>query len=167
MGMEPEQFFEDFVQGNYQDFVDNPWSIRHAFNAAVAASHMADHYFEFHQRHGSDTRSRAWSPAPFCKLEKLRKHANEKTDGAYNSIRSIAEAYKHLYVKRASSDVSSGGSVHYLTMPDEAEDIDEMTWGDGEMGLAGVAFTKRDGTSHEFGPVLKAVVECWRELLYS
>ena len=51
MRMTPEDFFELFVQDNYKDYRANVGCIRQAFNAAVSASHMADHYFKYNQKY--------------------------------------------------------------------------------------------------------------------
>ena len=51
MGMTPYQFFESFVEGNYHDALENPGCVRRAFNAAVSASHLADHYFTYSDVH--------------------------------------------------------------------------------------------------------------------
>jgi len=48
--MTPDAYFEAFVQDNYSDYVENPGSVRRAFNAAVSASHLADHYFEYYKK---------------------------------------------------------------------------------------------------------------------
>lgn len=51
MGMTPSQYFEAFVEGNLLDCHEHPGCVRRAFNAAIAASHLADHYFAFNYRH--------------------------------------------------------------------------------------------------------------------
>ena len=51
MGMTPSEYFESFVEGNRFDCHSDPGCIRRAFNAAVAASHLADHFFTFNSRH--------------------------------------------------------------------------------------------------------------------
>lgn len=49
--MTPYQFFEIFVEGNYEDCYQNPGCVRRAFNAAVSASQLADHYFNYFKVH--------------------------------------------------------------------------------------------------------------------
>jgi len=89
--MTPEQFFESFVEGNLFDCRDDPGDIRRAFNAAVAASHFADQYFEYNKRYCSNLVSAYENIGPFIQcLESL-------TNGAFRDIRSISNAYKHLY----------------------------------------------------------------------
>ncbi len=51
MGMTPDNYFETFVFGNYEDCQQEKGNIRYAFNAAVSASHMADHYYTFYKKH--------------------------------------------------------------------------------------------------------------------
>jgi len=40
IGMSPDQYYEAFVRGNYNDYINNQSCVRRAFNAAVSASHM-------------------------------------------------------------------------------------------------------------------------------
>src|SRR5437867_4495309 len=101
MGMTPEQYFELFVEGNASDSRDHPECVRRAFNAAVAASQLADHNFEYGKRHNDDFIDR------FGRVGQYVNHLSEQTNGAFRDVRSIATVYKHLY-----SDTNARKDVH-------------------------------------------------------
>ena len=88
ISMTPEQYFEAFVHGNYEDYVNNQGCVRRAFNAAISASHMADHWFEYSKRHDPSKISQ------FSKIGDLVSHISSNTNGYFKDIRSIANAYK-------------------------------------------------------------------------
>jgi len=158
MEMTPEQFFYDFVKGNQQDSIDNPGSLRCAFNAAVAASHMADHYFHYHDRRSSGQ--------TYGSLPGLRDHIDNATNGAFSYIRSIADAYKHLYLTRYSSDISSAGAVYSIAIPNKNGPVQDLVGHeDDEDGNSVVWFKTKDDNLTEFQPTLKAVVDFWQALL--
>ena len=106
MGMTPRQFFESFVEGNAEDYLEHPGDVRRAFNAAVSASHAADHYYEYHGRH------RPQLIAAYTSLGTFVEHLCAKTDGAFRDIRSVSNAYKHLY-----TDASSRFGTHAPSIP--------------------------------------------------
>jgi len=47
--MAPEDFYEAFMIGNYNEFNCDSSSVMKAFNSAVAASHLADCYCNYHK----------------------------------------------------------------------------------------------------------------------
>src|SRR5690349_20060284 len=104
MGMTPFEFMEAFVEGNHEEFEDKPNCIRLGFNAAVAASHMADHYYEYMKRHDPATVSRFKCESNY--IESLYKNPGK----CFKDVRSISNAYKHLYTK-SSCSISSAGSI--------------------------------------------------------
>lgn len=166
MGMTPSQFFESFVEGNSDDCQGNPGCIRRAFNAAVAASHLADHNFTFNRRHRPEQVSR------FLNLGDYVKHLVNQTGGAFRDIRSIANAYKHLYTdidsrKAVYSSVSSSGSIELIEL--QCEDLNIGSISEEYMNhpvvpefRSFVTFTRKDGTKSEFLPILNTVVDYWR-----
>ena len=93
MGMTPDEFFDVFVLGNYEDFLEREDCLRRAFNAAVAASHMTDHYYNYCYRYFPKKVSQ------FPKLSSYKRHLSKKSP-FFNDIQSIANAYKHLYQKK-------------------------------------------------------------------
>ncbi|MDZ4299028.1 MAG: hypothetical protein U0998_03870 [Moraxellaceae bacterium] len=169
MGMTPTQFLESFVEGNKYDCEENPGDVRRAFNAAVSASHFADHYFEFSRRNNPN------AVKEFPGIGMFVEHVSSKTSGAFRDVRSIANAYKHLYTDAASkygahSHVNSCGSIEAIELTgDEALSglFEEYFKGsEGCVARTAVMFTRKDKTKAEFLPALKATVEYWRELIY-
>lgn len=122
--MRPEEFFESFVRLNYEDCVEKPGDIRRAFNAAVSASHFADQYYNFNSRIGSALVSNYHNLGSF--VEELTNRTNQ----AFKDIRSISNAYKHLYTDispqhSAHSSVSSSGSIEIVELP-KTSDISSL-----------------------------------------
>jgi hypothetical protein len=159
MGMTPSDFFESFVEGNYDDCLENPGCVRRAFNAAVAASQMADNYFTFHSRHNPA------SIAAFPTIGQFVKHISQKTCGAFQDIRSIANAYKHLYTDtNCHSSVDSSGAIASIELQDDSDfpKVEE----DCEADTSKVVFTRRDASKLEFLPALDRVVSYWREVIH-
>lgn len=168
MGMTPDEFFEAFVEDNVVDYVDSPGSIRRAFNAAVAASHLADHYFEFYRKHHPERVRQFQSLGTFVEFICV------KTDGAFKDVRSIANAYKHLYTDldprhAVHSSVASTGAVDSITFdyeepePPEVREIEEhYVAGD---SATKVIYRRKDGQQLEFLPVLEKVLDFWRNFL--
>ncbi len=152
MGMTPDHFFDAFVLGNYCDFAAHPNCVRRAFNAAIAASHMADQYFHYWDRH--DKRE----VKEFTDLSAYLQHVVKETNGWFHDIRSIANAYKHLYtVKDPHSSISSGGDIEVLHIEIEDEEVSEIG---GE--YEEVWYRRKTGKQLEFLPCLKAVVDYWQ-----
>ncbi len=160
MGMTPDDFFETFVQGNYQDYLHHPGSVRHAFNAAVAASHMADHYHEYERVHNP-----AYPYGTERDATSVMQAANAQTHGAFNYLRSIANAYKHLYLRSTHADVSSAGAIYSLSSLDSVDDIAEIVGEEEEEKSGSVRFTDKAGIEHEFKLVLDAVMKHWEDLM--
>jgi hypothetical protein len=168
MGMTPAEFYESFVQGNFNDCEQEPGDIRRAFNAAVAASHFADHYYAYNKRH---------EPALVSKFPTIRPfigHLSKATCNAFKDIRSIANAYKHLYeeVERPSaySTVSSAGSIEVIELP-ENEDFDRVEQEYvNDTPAAGtrlaVVFTRKDGSRAELLQILQAVIEHFDTMMF-
>ncbi len=167
MRMTPIQFLDTFVDGNHDDCHANPGCVRRAFNASLAASHLADQYFAFNQRHKPAIVSR------FPKIGDYVEHLSNQTNGAFRDIRSIANAYKHLYTdtdpkKATHSCVSSSGSIESIQLCENDSDVhtisEDYTGSPGKPeGRSFVAFTRKDGSKSEFLPILDTVVDYWRK----
>ena len=153
--MTPDQYFEAFVQGNYDDYVDNQGCVRRAFNAAISASHMADHCFAYYKRHNPSKISQ------FRKIGAYVDHVSKNTKGYFKDIRSIANAYKHLYtgtnpMYSQHSSISSAGTIEliYLT----GSNIQKVS-----EGASKVVYTRKSGQQLDFLPALRAVVQYWEQ----
>ena len=164
MGMTPDAYFEAFVQDNYSDYVENPGSVRRAFNAAVSASHLADHYFEYYKKNDPER------VKDFQSLGKFVEFICTQTDGAFRDVRSIANAYKHLYTnldhkKSVHSTVDSTGAVVCISFAYDHPDLDEIEE-EYEVGAPMVVYRRKDGQRLAFLPVLERVHSFWSEFLY-
>ena len=162
MGMTPDQFFEAFVRGNHDDCQQHPGCIRRAFNAAVSASHLADHYLAYYQKH-DQSRVKC-----FRTIGDLVEHLSKNTGGCFRDIRSISNAYKHLYTaidpkKAVHSSISSTGAIESISFADEDTEVKEV---EEEWNKDSVIFTRKDGQRIEFYPTLDKVIEYWEKLLY-
>lgn len=167
MGMTPEQYFEAFVDPNRSDCHETPGDIRRAFNAAVSASHFADHYYTYYQKYD---RERVKS---YENIGKFVEFLSTETGGAFRDIRSMSNAYKHLYNTKGPSakyeSINSCGSIERLEIHgnDEIEEIEEgyLETENQESRLA-VVFRRKDGTKDEFLPALETVLNYFEGLLY-
>lgn len=167
MGMTPEQYFDAFVEPNYWDCLDMPADIRRAFNAAVSASHLADHYLIFHKRCSPEAVS------SFSGIGEFVEFLAAETNGAFRDIRSTSNAYKHLYITEGPSaryeSINSCGSIERLELPGD-ESFREIEEGyielENQESRLAVVFKRRDGTNGEFLPSLEIVVKCFRGLIY-
>jgi len=166
MGMTPDNFFELFVLGNSDDYHENPGCLRCAFNAAVAASHLADHYFTYNKSH---------APALVSKFNNIGEYVNYlslKTNDAFRDIRSVANAYKHLYTdidpKTNYNTVSSPAVVESIEIHNDAVGINLISTEHAPESTRQekVSFTRIDGSKSEFLPILNAVVEFWNTEIY-
>ncbi|MBP7765093.1 MAG: hypothetical protein KA113_07895 [Syntrophaceae bacterium] len=166
MGMTPDYFFELFVLGNSEDYKENPGCLRRAFNASVAASHLADHYFTY---------NKLYKPSLVSEFNNMVDYVNylsRKTSGAFRDIRSIANAYKHLYTD------SNPNKINYNTVSSPAviESI-EIHEDDVEINLISaefapestliekISFTRIDGSKSDFLPILNTVVDYWKSVI--
>lgn len=163
MGMNPDRFLEVFVQGNLWDCHDDPGDLRRAFNAAVSASHLADVYYEYNRRHDPA------AVASFPRLRDFVEHLAMATSGDFRDLRSISNAYKHLYTaphRRVHSTVLSGGALERVRIEAEDVEVDELESdyegksGD-QAGRMFVRFKRKDGSTGEFLPVLQSFFDYW------
>jgi hypothetical protein len=169
MGTTPENYFENFVYCNYVDCNDNKGNIRYAFNAAVSASHLADHYYNYYNKHD---RSKI---KQFQKLGDFLDFISDQTNGCFKDIRSISNAYKHLYSstnpKKATYwTVSSPGvveSILYNGKKSQLQSIEEDYASSSEANNfeTRVVFTRRDGNRIDFFTTLETVINFWNRVL--
>lgn len=161
MGMTPKEFFESFVEGNLEDCRENPGSVRRAFNAAISASHLADQWYTFNLRHNP------LLVTGFKEIGQFVEYLSKETSGAFRDVRSIANAYKHLYTDVDSlygkhSVIDSSGAIDLVEIDDS-----ELVRAEKEYGGSSskVVFTRRDGSTLDFLPVLEKVVAYWRDTI--
>lgn len=169
MGMTPYQFFEAFVEPNFEDCFQHPGCVRRAFNAAVSASHLADHYFTYFESHDPS------KIKGFKSLGKFVECLSHETDGCFRDIRSISNAYKHLYTskdpkKAVHSSVSSTLAIESIELTDEDAEIkkieEECPQAKTDNSLSSeVMYTKKDGEKLNFLSTLDKVVKYWDKKL--
>jgi hypothetical protein len=156
-GMTPSEFFDGFVVENYRDWQDAPHSIRRAFNAAISAFHLADHYFGYYERRNEEFSKR------YKKLENFQATLTSRVP-SFRVIQDMATAYKHLYT-RATCSVLSGGSIETLTFGKQKIEGD---WREVDGKLSGnIVINLRDKSVIEFATAIDGVVEMWRDYVYS
>jgi hypothetical protein len=164
MGMTPDEYFSTFVQGNHGDCLADPGCVRRAFNAAVSATHMADHYFAYTSRH------QPRKVAAYAKLEAFIEYVEAQTDGCFRDIKSIANAYKHLYERqgRTKWSIASAGAINSITFeaPQPISSIRQDLGSRAHDGDLRVVFRRRDRTQGVFLPTLERVTDFWLEELY-
>jgi hypothetical protein len=166
MKMTPDDFFVLFVEGNSEDYFLNSGCIRQAFNAAVSASQLADHYYKYNKKH---------NPAKvnsFNRIGDFVEYVSLNTNGCFRDIRSIANAYKHLYTlddpKMAIyTTIGSPGAFESISFLDKKAKIkeikEELTE---DLTTSKVVFTRIDGQKIDFPNTLETVIDFWKVLLY-
>jgi len=167
MGMTPDEYFAVFVNGNHEDSVANPGCLRRAFNASVSASHFADHYFAYNKRHTPHFVS------SYANFPAFAKYVASATNGAFLDIKSISNAYKHLYEEKkigrpAKWSIASGGSLQSVEFEGPSRPLQslEADYGASDEIELKVVFRRRDGTQGEFLPTLEQVITFWSGKLY-
>lgn len=98
-------------------------------------------------------------------------YVSRRTNGNFKDIRSIANAYKHLYTgadpnKARHSSISSTGAIEVI--PIENEDVNEISHEflkDSTEVQELVVYTRKTGQQVDFLPVLKSVVMFWEQEL--
>ncbi|QKK01305.1 MAG: hypothetical protein HND55_00780 [Pseudomonadota bacterium] len=168
MGMTPEQFLEAFVDQNRLDCHERPGDVRRGFNAAVSCSHLADHYFAYNKRHCPR------KVAEFQTIGDIVEYLSEQTDGAFQDIRSVSNAYKHLYTGTGPfsrySTVDSCGAIEGLTFTsdDQISEIHEEYLAEGkENSRSAVVVKRNDGSQFELLPALDKTVQVFFDLVYA
>lgn len=164
--MTPECFFEAFTIGNYNEFIDDPSSIMKVFNSAVAASHLADCYYNY---------NKFYNPTliqDYQDLTEYIKYINEKTNNYFKDIRSISNAYKHLYTGLRKdyarhSSISSAGTIESIVLEDEEiEQLVEESIYENKPEIT-VIYTRKTGEQIYFLNAIKIVIEFWETVFYN
>jgi hypothetical protein len=163
--MTPDDFFEAFTIGNYNEFIDEQSSVMKAFNTAVAASHLADCFFNYHKVHNPSLIQN------FQKIPDFINFINEKSNNYFKDIRSISNAYKHLYTGLREdyarhSSISSAGTIESIAFEDEEinELVEESI--DGNNPEMTVIYTRKTGEQIQFLKAIECVIDFWKTMLY-
>lgn len=171
MKMTPEDFLTSIVEPNVNDFAADPGSITKCFNAALAASHMADIWFEYNKRHAPDLlKLRLGARVAIGSVVEL---VSAKTAGRFREVRSIANAYKHLYTDSTTRHgehacIDSCGAIESVVLKDGH--LEHLYDESGEAGAVGneprVVFTRRDGTRRDALEAVRVVSAFWHDFLF-
>lgn len=167
LGMTPWDYFDQFVEVDYDDYVLDKGNIRLAFHAAISAFHLADHFVNYYHRQNpavllsyvtkydpSKTNTRLY-------VGEFGEYISKNTNGCFKDIKSISNAYKHLYTG-AYATVGSPGALQSISFSGRKSQIksieDELTE-DGDTSR--VVYTRKDGQQIDFPPTLKTVIDFW------
>lgn len=167
MGMTPVYFFDLFVLGNSEVCHENPGCLRRAFNASVAASHLADHYYTY---------NKCYKPTIVSNFKNIGEYVNYltiETKGAFRDIRSIANVYKHLYTdidpkKTNYNTVSSPAVIESIEIYKDGLEINLISteFSPNSTIQEKISFTRIDGSKSAFLPLLDVVVDYWKTEIY-
>lgn len=163
--MTPEEYYEAFTLGNYYDFINDSSSVMRAFNIAVSASHLADCYYNYNKIN---------NPSLIRKYESLTGfiiNINQNTDNYFQDIRSIANAYKHLYtgIKKdfsRHSTISSAGTIESIAFEDEI--INQLSEEPIDKNASAfiVVYTRKTGEQIQFKIAIETVVNFWNIMIH-
>lgn len=162
ISMTPDQYYYAFVLGNYEEFMHNQGCVRCAFNVAVAASHLADHCFKYYRRHDSSKVSKHKTIGDYVNYISLN------TNGFFQDIRSISNAYKHLYTsadlkKAPHSTISSTGAIESIELVND--NVNKLYEDFSAQNITEVIYTKKSGQQIKFLLAIEAVVDFWKKEL--
>ena len=112
----PRSYYEEFVQPNFQEYLQDPDNIRRAFNASVPAFQLADVMYKFYSEEDTSKISK-WPD-----LKALYIYLGTIEPPAWITIQSVANAYKHLRIRKPQYVIESPGALWSLTLP--RDDVD-------------------------------------------
>jgi hypothetical protein len=167
MGMTPSEFLENFVVRNLRDFEADPAELYRGMNAAISASHMGDHLFNFCFRNKPEAVAKYRVPqGRLTEIQWMQKcytqyiiERTERETAPLNDIRSIANVYKHLY---SDTDIYyvNIGSPGALVVGDNA--IAVLDGWDGK-GAHAIFYQTKDDRRKLLLPAVKHVVRMWEK----
>lgn len=164
--MTPEDFYEAFMIGNYNEYNCDSSSVMKAFNSAVAASHLADCYYNYHKANNPE------QIQEYPNLSDFIEFINNKTNYYFKDIRSISNAYKHLYTGLREdyarhSSISSSGTIETIVF--ENEEIKQLEEGFSKNiePETKVVYTRKNGEQVNFLHAIEQVKEFWDNLFYN
>jgi hypothetical protein len=159
MGMNPHDFYHAFVEGNYDDFCNEPGNVRKGINAAVSAFHMADQYFAYYKKNDPNKISRFKDRPDFLKY--LASESKYFVD-----IQGIANAYKHLYSNTSSSHASipSAGCIENIIFEEDKITVDGC--GKDDNGKLVVIYTTKNSQKIKLIEALDEVISMWSKILF-
>lgn len=156
-GLKPCEFYETFLVGNYGDWESEPYSVRRAFILAVAAFHLADHYFWYFEKENPDVVRRHGKGEDGLKSFKA---GLIKREPYFKVIQDMANAYKQLYTRASCSILSGRGEFEFLEYDGDKIEPDSDT---GDQ----IIIHHKDGRTTKFSEAIKGVMRMWDEIVYA
>jgi hypothetical protein len=139
----------------FYEFEQDRGSVRKAFNAAIPAFQLVDHFYKYFEETAPSVIS-AWRDRDAFLI-----HLGA-TEPAFITVQSVATAYKHLYIYALHYDGGSPGALRSVVSSDTS--FGDMG-GDNTAPIE-VVWKRKDGTSVVFYECLRRVVEdMWPKLL--
>ncbi len=158
MGMNPFDFYQAFVEENYNDFLAEPDNVRKGINAAVSAYHMADQYYYYYKKNDPS------KIALFNKRPDYLKYLEHQSKYSID-IQSIANAYKHLYLKSSSSHVTIASTGCIETIIFKQDNIIVDGCGQDDEGNLVVIYTTKNSKKIKLVEALKDVIHMWSAII--
>ena len=164
--MTPENFHIAFMIGNYNEFICDSSSVMKSFNSAVAASHLADCYYNYYKANNPELIQE------YPNLSDFIEFINNKTDYYFRDIRSISNAYKHLYTGTKKeyarySSISSSGTIETIVFENEEIRQLEEDFSKNREPEMKVVYTRKSGEQINFINAIEQVKKFWDNLFYN
>jgi hypothetical protein len=159
--MKPYDFYEAFVIPNWREWQaqqHDPFSIRLAFNAAVAAFHLADHYFRYYEKHNADFQRRYGKGDNGLRKFQAKLVSRERN---FKIIQDMANTYKHLY-PRPSCSILSGGAIMWMALKDDKITARPFSKGSPDFEIV---IRHKDGKTTKFSKAIESVIEMWSKII--
>lgn len=171
MGMTPWDFFDQFVERDYDDYVSDMGNIRLAFHAAISASHLADHFVNYYHNHNPSvlvsyiTKYDPSKTKTDSYVREFGEYISKNTNDCFKDLKSISNAYKHLYTGTYATVGSPGAlqSISFSGRKSQIKSIEDELTKDGDTSR--VVYTRKDGQQIDFLPTLKTVIDFWQGII--
>lgn len=148
------EFFDTHVNPAYEEWINDPTSIRLAMNVAVALNQMTDHFWHAYTK-VDPSRVFCTANSSAFRTELARRH------GHFAIVRDVAEAHKHVRLDRGS---------RVLTGTEQTA-VGETGWGEAGFGtgpyggVPSVVVELDEGTKHHLSHSAKEVLQLWLSIL--
>ncbi|MER9914012.1 hypothetical protein NKJ71_25635 [Mesorhizobium sp. M0050] len=158
MQTSPLSFYHVFVVPNFEDYLREPDDARLGFNASVSAFQLADIFHAYYKREQPSIIAR-WKS-----VKDLHIHLTS-IEPCYLTVQSVANVYKHLYVRGGHYEVGSPGAVFGVSVPGTGIEL-ESRWADDSKPLGDVMVKRLKGDTVSLTDALNRVVnDMWPDFL--
>lgn len=157
MKITPYDYFKNFIIDNYEDFKKESSSLRKAFNTVVPSSQLADIIYNYYYQRNNNLERQ------YPTIGSYIKKINNKTNYLFRDIRSIANAYKHLYTGIEDkyskySSISSMGTIELISLEDNF--IQEISK-EHEKKMNIIIYTRKNGDKKKLEGALSHIIKFW------